>query len=204
MLGDHFDNVRSQALQAATITGTFQVIEDIQVQQYDNTTPIGNPVTYTDVPTIFNFTLTAYTPLPTFAGYAQYSLDNSVLPFNTSDLHEPDFGACSYLTSIFDGIPGQSAHYTAAVVQSAFYHLYNLIAQFYSFDPSGEFIGPNWNGNPSEVEIVGQYTFNQRNSEAIGPITTVTFTTVPEPPSSVLATIAALAMSAVGLKRGRR
>ena len=48
-------------------------------------------------------------------------------------------------------------------------------------------------------KIGGQYTYDQRNDEAIGPITTVTFTNVPEPPSSVLATIATLAMSAVAL-----
>jgi hypothetical protein len=143
----------STASWAETITGTFQVVEDIQVQQYDNATPIGNPVTYTDVPTIFNFTLTAYTPTPTGGGYVQYSLVNSILSFNTNLV--PNSLMSQYLSSIVDGIPGQSADEAYGVVASSAYRVHSLIAQFGLFDPSGEFIGPNGDGNPSDVQILG-------------------------------------------------
>ena len=142
----------AQTLQAATITGTFQVVEDIQVQQYDNATPVGNPVIYTDVPTVLNFTLTAYTPTLESGGYVQYSLANSVLYFNTGNLPGFDTGIPVYFTSIVDGTPGQSADNAFGLFESSVYHLYNAIALFGLFDPSGEFIGPNGDGNPSDVQ----------------------------------------------------
>jgi hypothetical protein len=73
------------------------------------------------------------------------------------------------------------------------------------FDPSGEFIGPNGDGDPSHVQISAKYTYGHENAKATGENVTAQFTNtpVPEPSSIVLATFAALLDLAVAFRHAQ-
>jgi hypothetical protein len=144
----------------------------------------------------------------------EFSLTNSVFSLNTValpllSLSRPDYD----ITFITDGIPGQSGDRASAGMSSSVYHAWGLTASVVLTDPSGEYIGPNGDGDPSGVLVTAQYTYQPWDFSDTGQTYTVSFTTdpsadppagVPEPSSVVLATSGALLVFTVALGRARR
>ena len=184
----------STASRAGTITGTFQGVSDIEVQQIVLTQPVGSPVTYSDVRATIGFSFSYDDPYPHLNSF-QFA--GSVLSFTAVDVGYAYF-------SVTDGIPGQSADQAIFIFDAGVYHAYTLNATLRLFDPSGEFIGPNGDGDPSNVQITVGFQYDQENNSDTGYNYTVNFTNVLEPSSIVLATIAALLVSSVGLRGIRR
>jgi hypothetical protein len=123
---------------AGSILGTFQGVADIYVQQYvDNT--LVTSIAATWVPSTINFRLIDSPSL--FA--MDFYIDNSVFPYGFE-------GPAA--TSIIDGFPRQTADYA-----SGSYLLFSPYASsradFNLVDPNGEYIGPNGNGDPSDIQI---------------------------------------------------
>jgi hypothetical protein len=81
-------------------------------------------------------------------------------------------------------------------------------ANFKLVDPTGEFIGPNGNGDPSGVHIsVSLFTYSGNPYGTSGEMLSVQFQStgvVPEPPSTVLAAFGAILISAIVFGRSRR
>ena len=133
--------------------------------------------------------------------YFQFGLANSVYTFDSSQIPPP---MPTYTTSITDGIPGQSADTALGMISASGYHQYGLDATMNLIDPSGEFIGPNGDGGPSNVQINMHYLYEVEN--LIGPVQSVIvqFETIPEPSSIVLLASGALLISTVAFARARR
>ena len=175
------------------IVGTFQGIATIETQQVVPGQPLGPPGFYTFVPASIGFTVTGGG-----IDFDKLQFDSNPLAFsiNVNDTN----------ISIVDGIPGQRAAQLDFGFNGFIDHGYYTSGELSLIDPSGEFIGPDGNGSPSDVQINSNFWYQSSNDNGIGVLYTVTFFTgtVPEPSSIVLATIAALVMSAVGLRRVRR
>jgi hypothetical protein len=184
---------------ADSITGTFQGFANMEVKTYEGAHLVSDN-TYTSLASTINFTLYYNDPAYQSGSYFIFSISNSVFSLDTSGLAgRGPYEAGGYA---IDGIPGQSADYAFATAQGFSYHTYNLASTFQLVDPSGEFIGPNGDGDPSNVQITTNYSYNNLDTSATGQAVTTSFLTlsaIPEPSSVVLATIAALVMSAVGL-----
>lgn len=189
---------------ADSITGTFQGFANMEVKTYEGAHLVSD-ITYTNVASTINFTLYYNDPAYQSGSYFIFSISNSVFSLDTSGLAaRGPYEAGGYA---IDGIPGQNADSAYATAQGFDYHAYNLTSTFQLYDPSGEFIGPNGDGDPSNVQIMTNYSYNNLDTSATGQAVTTSFLTlsaIPEPSSVVLATIAALAVSAVGLSRVRR
>ena len=183
---------------AATITGTFDGAGLVEIIPYDNGFP-GVPTFYS-VPATLNFTLTA-DGAPSAPDYLALNITNSVYSLNTATIATNPLFTTFLLTSITDGIPGQSADSAFGFLDSFGYHAYALSADFDLIDPSGEFIGPNGDGDPSNVSIVADITYTIENSSGNVETVFVSFHTVPEPTSFVLAASGVLSFSAFVLGR---
>jgi hypothetical protein len=186
---------------ATTITGTFQGAGLVEITPYVNGLP-GMTASYS-VPATLDFTLTANGP-PNAPEYLALSIANSIYSLGTSSIATNPLNTVFLFTSITDGIPGQSADSAGGYLDSFEYHAYALSADFSLFDPSGQFIGPNGNGDPSNVSIVADITYAKEN--AFGNVETVfvSFQTVPEPTSLVLVASGALSILAFALARARQ
>jgi hypothetical protein len=186
-----------------TTTGSFQGVANMEVQQFVDGGLVSD-VTYTNVASTINFTL-AYDASNPGNNYMQYSINNSVYSFDTSSV--PRFLPPEpYTTLVVDGIPGQSADSADGTIERLDPSL-GLIATFALADPSGEFIGPNGNGDPSDVQINASYSYHfDTTSERSGMAITTSFTAMPapEPSSIVLAASGAMIILAVALRRARR
>ena len=175
---------------AGSMSGTFQGVADIYVQQYvDNT--LVTSIAATWVPSTINFSLVVSPSLSAMDFY----IDNSVFPYGFE-------GPAA--ASIIDGIPGQTADYA-----SGSYVLFSPYASsradFNLVDPNGEYIGPNGNGDPSEVKLhMSIYELYVDPYGASTESIIVQFQTVPEPSSIVLAASGALIVLTVALARARR
>ena len=177
---------------AGTLVGSFQGVANVQVKQYLNNQLVGYIDAY-DVPATLNFVLYTIPGLP--FGTLQLTIATSA--------YVASFMAPG-TASIIDGIPGQSADYANGYgTASDYYELETT--KLALVDPSGEFIGPNGNGDPSDVAIVASMNYGTVSRVFVtGDLVVASFQTVPEPSSIVLATIAVLVMSTVGLKGIRR
>jgi hypothetical protein len=189
------------ASRAGTVTGTFEGLADIEIQQFVQGQQVG-VTDYSNVPSTLNFIITA-TPTSSdpLAGTLQFSLTNSIFSLNTNTL--PDLFSAQYvdkIASITDGIPGQSADVAFGAVTAFVYHLWALTDTGVTLvDPTGEFIGPNGDGDPSNVHVNAQYTYEMLDFEDTSQIITTSFMTVPEPSSIVMAASGALLVLAVVL-----
>jgi hypothetical protein len=189
---------------AGTVSGTFQGIADIEVQQIVLGQQVGSTVTYSAVPSTLDFTITSTNP-SLYAGTLQFSLDNNIFSLNTATLLSPPNNNPQYAVLILDGTPGQSGDAAYGSVFSLAYHLWSLEAGVGLTDLTGQYIGPNGNGDPSNAQVTAKYVYEPWNNEDTGQTYTVTFTTVvPEPSSIVMATSGALLVLAAALGRARR
>jgi hypothetical protein len=95
-----------------------------------------------------NFILTGGS---TFASgdYLQFSIDNNFL---STDTNNPPAIQFSHKTFIADGIPGESTDHAFRALQ-AYNTRYYQAPQLNLLDPSGEFIGPNGDGDPNDIHI---------------------------------------------------
>jgi hypothetical protein len=180
------------------VAGSFQGVATIQVQQVVVGEPVGIVVTYSDVPATIGFSFANN-------GRDYFEFDSNVLsfiaPINYQFAPPPIPG---YKDTYIDGIPGQSADQFGIVFSSFFYHSFNLNAGLSLIDPSGEFLGPNGNGDPSHVQTMSTIYYDSTSPMENGENTVVNFTTVAEPSSVVLAMSAAALALAVALARTRR
>jgi hypothetical protein len=200
------------SIQAGTVTGTFQGIADIEVQQFVLGQQVGPTASYESVPSTIGFTITAGANPGN--GPFQFSLTNSVLSLNTATLPLLSLSRPAYIiTFVTDGVPGQTDDSASAGMESSVYHAWALQAGVTLTDPTGEYIGPNGNGDPSGVLVTARYTYQPWDFSDTGQTYTVSFTTdppadppagVPEPSSVVLATSGALLVFTVALGRARR
>jgi hypothetical protein len=191
------------SIQAGTVTGTFLGIADIEVQQFVLGQQVGPTDSYQSVPSTLSFTITAG-PSPG-NGTLEFSLTNSVFSLNTAtlpllSLSRPDYN----ITFITDGIPGQSGDSATAGMSSSVYHAWWLQAGVSLTDPSGQYIGPNGNGDPSNVLVTAKYVYQPWDFSDTGQTYAVSFTTVPEPSSVVMAASGALVILAVAFVQARR
>jgi hypothetical protein len=175
---------------AETITGTFQGNALVEVTPYINFEP-GVTTTYYEQSSL-GFTLV------TDQYYNYMSLNIHNLELSTYGQPESFF---SY--SITDGIPGQSADNISASMDIITYHAPEYGASFFLTDPSGEFIGPNGNGNPSDVSVTADIYYLFANVYGATESVFIEFHTIPEPSSIVMATSAALLILAWPILRSR-
>ena len=183
---------------ATTITGTFEGAGLVEITPYVGGFP-GVPTFYS-VPATLNFTLTA-DGAPSSPDYLALNITNSVYSLNTATIVTDPRFIFFLLTSITDGIPGQSADFADGIMESFEYHAFFLSADFDLIDPSGEFIGPNGDGDPSNVSIVADITYTIENASGNVETVFVSFHTVPEPTSLMLAASGGLSFLARALGR---
>ncbi len=183
----------TSSARGGTSTGTFQGVSQIEVTPYVNNEP-GTGSFYNYVPSVMNFTMTYDGP------------NNNSFAYNISGLSVSSVGApvITFSLSATDGIPGQSADFASGELGVFLYHSYSYVTSFALSDPSGEFIGPNGNGNPSDVSMNADITYSVDNYSGIVELVFVEFQTIPEPSSIVMATSAALLILAVAFGRARR
>jgi hypothetical protein len=191
---------------AGMVTGTFEGVADIEVQQFVHGQQVGPTVTYQGVASTLNFTITTGTA--PFSGTFEFSLANSVFSLDTNMLPGlPPFEYLafgSFVASITDGIPGQSADAALGSVFVFVEHLWSLNAGVRLVDPTGEFIGPNGDGDTSNVQINAEYIYQMFDTQDNGQTITTSFMTVPEPSSIVLTASGSLLVLAVALVRAHR
>jgi hypothetical protein len=65
----------------------------------------------------------------------------------------------NYITFIIDGVPGQSSDLASAGMYNSVYHAWGLEAQVELTDPSGKYLGPNGDGDPSNVLVTANYVY---------------------------------------------
>jgi hypothetical protein len=189
--------------QAGSVTGTFQGVADIEVQQFVVGQQVGPTASYQNMPATLDFTITAG-PSPG-NGTLAFNFESAVTSLNTATLPLLSLSWPTYsIAFITDGIPGQSSDSASAGMDSSVYHAWWLQAGVSLTDPTGEYIGPNGNGDPSGVTVTASYIYQPWNFEDTGQTYTVSFTTVPEPSSIVLAASGSLLVLAVALVRARR
>jgi hypothetical protein len=192
----------TSSARAGTSTGTFQGVSQIEVTPYVNYEP-GTTTFYSWVPSVMNFTMTYNGPTNL------YNENNNSFAYNISSniqalgVSSVDPLAFFFSLSATDGIPGQSADSASGSFQAFQYHTYSYSTSFALFDPSGEFIGPNGNGNPSNVSMIADITYVFANYGGITESVFVEFQTIPEPSSIVMATSAALLILAWPILRAR-
>jgi hypothetical protein len=187
---------------ASTIIGTFQGFTDIEIQTFVDGAPVSY-VTYSQVPSTINFFLSNDSLNPD-NNNVQFSISNAVYSFNTDTV--PQVPRDGYnLPVITDGIPGQSADSAYGNIHAFLYHAFMLDAGFALVDPSGEFIGPNGDGDPSNVKINASYVYSNGGNGGNGQIVTASFQTasIPEPSSIVLAASGATVILALAFQRAR-
>jgi hypothetical protein len=207
---------------AGTVSGTFGGIADIEVQQFVRGQQVGPTVNYQAVPSTLNFTITANSEIG--SGPFQFSLTNNVFSLDSSK-PDPLYNVIPqdpfYLTFITDGVPGQSKDLASGDVTSSVYHLFGFQAGVALTDPTGQYIGPNGNGDPAGVLVTAEYVYAPWDSQDTGQTYTVKFTTdppadpppsrgfgpaaiVPEPSSVVMAVCGVVFVFSVALGRARR
>jgi hypothetical protein len=154
------------------------------------------------VPSTLGFDM-IYDSSSPLSDYFAFGISNSVYTFDSGQI-PPAMQMPTYTTSITDGIPGQSADSALGMISAFGYHQYYLDATMNLIDPSGEFIGPNGDGDPSNVQINMHYLYEVENT--MGPVQTVIvqFETIPEPSSMVLMASGTLLALAVAFGRARR
>lgn len=175
-----------QSTYAGTVTGTFQGIADIEVQQYVLGKQVGPTVDYKGVVSTLNFTITANSQIGN--GPFQFDLTNNIFSLDSTN-PDPIYrispeNPLFLITFITDGIPGQSSDLASGSINTSIYHLWYLEAGVSLTDPTGEYIG---NGDTSNVLVTANYIYQPFDSNDTGQTYTVSFTnSVPEPSSIVL------------------
>lgn len=160
-----------QSTYADTVTGTFQGIADIEIQQYVRGQQVGSTIDYKGVSSILNFTITANGEIG--GGLFSFSLINNIFSMDST---KPDY---------LYNIAPQNPEYTAFIandfasgnMNSSVYHLWWLEA---GVTLTGEYI------DTSNVLVTANYIYQPWDSNDTGQTYTVSFTTVPEPSSIVL------------------
>lgn len=185
--------------QAETVSATFKGIADIEVQQFVSGQQIGPTATYQAVPSTLSFSITADTNPG--HGPFQFSLSNSVYSLNSATLPLISLSDLIYLnTFVIDGVPGQSRDLVSAGMQSSVYHDWWLQAGITLTDPTGEYIGPNGNGDSSNVLVTAEYVYQPWDSTDTGKTYTVSFTTdPPSDPPAATPEPSSIVMMAIGL-----
>jgi hypothetical protein len=191
----------TSSARAGTSTGTFQGVSQIEVTPYVNNEP-GTSTFYSWVPSVMNFTMTYDEPNSFYNNSFAYNISSNIQTLSVSSVGVPPY---FFLLSVTDGISGQSADLASGTLGSALYHGYNYVTSFDLSDPSGEFIGPNGNGNPSDVSMNADITYSVLNTQEIVESVFIEFQTItiPEPSSIVMATPAALLILAWPSLRAR-
>lgn len=196
--------------QAGTVSGAFQGIANIEVQKFVKGQQVSD-TNYSAVPSTLNFAIAANGNIG--SGSFQFSLTDSVFSLDSTNpdpLYHIKPINPFYLTFITDGAPGQSADSASGSMRSSVYHLWYLQAGVRLTDPTGEYIGPNGNGDLSNVLATAQYVYQPWDSTDTGQTYTVSFTTdppvaplsiAPEPSSMVMLAIGFLAILARILSR---
>jgi hypothetical protein len=191
----------TSSARAGTSTGTFQGVSQIEVTPYANNEP-GTTTFYSWVPSVMNFTMTYNGPNNLYDNNSfAYNISSNIQALSVSSVDEP---VVFFSLSATDGIPGQSADFASGGLDVFLYHSYTYNTGFSLIDPSGEFIGPNGNGNSSDVSMNADITYSVDNYLGIVELVFVEFQTIPEPSSIVMATSAALLILAVAFGRARR
>jgi hypothetical protein len=185
----------TSSARAGTSTGTFQGVSEIEVTPYVNNEP-GTPSSYYGS-SLMNFTMTYDGPNNYYNSFAYNIANLSVSSVGPAVIFD------SLSLSVTDGIPGQGADFASGGVGAFLYHSYSYEASFSLIDPSGEFIGPNGNGNPNNVSMNADITYSVDNYSGIVELVFIEFQTVPEPSSIVMATSAALLILAWPILRAR-
>jgi hypothetical protein len=189
---------------ASMISGSFRGYADVDINNYTilpNGQQTGSTISAQNVPATFNFYLNDYNGgnPPPGAGVASIYIDNKVFPIG----YTGDSGD-SPIFPIFDGIPGKSGDYAHGEVDDVFNGLFPA-ASFTLTDPTGQYIGPNGNGDPSHVTISADISIRQINESETGTSTIggVSFSTlsVPEPWSIVEAASGALVILVYAWRR---
>jgi hypothetical protein len=186
----------TSSARAGTSTGTFQGVSEIFVTPYVNNEP-GTGTSYYWVPSVMNFTMTYNDP---YNKSFVYDIISNIQSLSVSSVGP---GVISFSLSATDGIPGQSADFASGGLAVFEYHGYFYEASFSLIDPSGEFIGPSGNGNPSDVSMIADITYQVDNYSGIVESVFIEFQTIPEPSSIVMATSAALLILAWPILRAR-
>lgn len=188
--------------QAGSISGVFHGIANIEIQQFVRGQQVGPTSSYEAMPSTLSFAITADTNPG--GGPFQFSLTNSVFSLDSATLPDLFLSRPLYLiTAITDGLPGQSADSAFASINTSVYHYWWLQAGVRLTDPTGQYIGPNGNGDPSGALVTAEYVYQPWDSQDTGQTYRVTFTTdppsspaaiVPEPSSVVIMAIGLLAI----------
>ena len=182
---------------ATSISGTFYGETTITVTTFI-LGAVDTMVTYNNIPSTFTFAVVENAPPPYYNGGMIFNLQN--------DVHSFDWEDVNWLasTSIVDGIPGESADYAMASVYILEVKSVYLLLAINLYDPSGEFIGPNGDGDPSNVQISADYEQQFVQGDDSGTRYSAEFTSIPEPSSIVLVMSGTLLVSAVSFARWRR